>query len=452
MTTQPGFSRRRAIRLVFGISGVLFIAVGLGRDLLRPGVSDGIGYIQGIVALAGGLMLVAALLGRRTIPAYKGATLMAANTLVALIVLELGAAVILALRPGREPAVPAFMQRLAGLEYYDTTAWGSAFWLEHWDAEGKSRYEPYTGWRARPFDGEFIDIDSSGRRSVPGSDCSRDTPRVAVFGGSAAWGWGSPDRGTIPGHLQADLTRRGIRACVSNHAQNAYVSTQDLIELMKDLQSDMIPAVAVFYGGYNDITGTRMAGRAGIHMMLGRMSARLEAERSSQSAVGIVTDLLRSTKTYQLIRSVDAQADVVEGLDSISGAVPMEVDSVAAKTVRVYETNMQLAHTLAAAHGTDVLFVWQPVLATSGKRLTAEEQVVSDRGADPTAVRRTYELVSSQATRWKGFLFLRDVLDGEAGTMWIDPVHVTPEANRIIAERIAHDVAPLLAGRARADR
>jgi hypothetical protein len=50
--------------------------------------------------------------------------------------------------------------------------------------------------------------------------------------------------------------------------------------------------------------------------------------------------------------------------------------------------------------------------------------------------RAVYERVEALAPTLAGFHFLGDVLDDQTTLAWIDFVHVTPDANRRIADRM----------------
>ena len=80
--------------------------------------------------------------------------------------------------------------------YYAAQPWGDAFWAEHFRAESGVEYDPFVLWRTSEFSGEYVNVDSSGRRST--HDAGECTITVSVVGGSSVWGWGVPDWGTIP--------------------------------------------------------------------------------------------------------------------------------------------------------------------------------------------------------------------------------------------------------------
>ncbi|MDQ2657485.1 MAG: hypothetical protein M3Y60_08705, partial [Bacteroidota bacterium] len=61
------------------------------------------------------------------------------------------------------------------------------------------QYEPFTGWKTRPYTGETTNISRDGLRTVPPSQPEgRNQEVVRFFGGSTMWGEGSDDSHTIP--------------------------------------------------------------------------------------------------------------------------------------------------------------------------------------------------------------------------------------------------------------
>ena len=195
----------------------------------------------------------------------------ALNTFLLLCTVEIVAAVLLFLLPSEDP-----QSRYEQLEYYRSKPWSEMFWGERLDAEARVQYQPYTLWRTAPFLGTHVNINSSGLRETPGSECAGKACRVAVFGGSAVWGYHVPDWGTIPAYLHRELQARGHNACVLNFGENAWCSTQEVISLMRLLQAGRIPDVVIFYDGLNDAGASFQTREPGVHYMRDRIAEKLE--------------------------------------------------------------------------------------------------------------------------------------------------------------------------------
>src|SRR5262245_32541676 len=163
--------------------------------------------------------------------------------------------------------------------YYSSQAWAPPYWHE-FRLSRLQRYYPYVGWRRAPFKGKTIEIDANGRRVTPGADCSAKSFRLFTFGESTMWGTGSPDWGTIPAYLQKRLEKlKQGHVCVTNFAETAYATTQDVILLQMQLRSGNVPDAVLFYNLTGDIGAAYESGRAGVHANLDDVAARFEEGR-----------------------------------------------------------------------------------------------------------------------------------------------------------------------------
>ncbi|NJM25296.1 MAG: hypothetical protein HC859_07215 [Bacteroidia bacterium] len=90
-------------------------------------------------------------------------------------------------------------------------------------------YEPFTGWRMRPYSGKTLHINEHGWRvhEVPAYQATKDTS-VWFFGGSTMWGEGADDDHTIP----ALYNKKYPQFDVKNFGQLAYNSRQELDALI----------------------------------------------------------------------------------------------------------------------------------------------------------------------------------------------------------------------------
>jgi hypothetical protein len=206
---------------------------------------------------------------------YRATAIMLLNTLLLLVGLELAATAVLTI--AMLPTTKGLLAHITGkpndlvahylaLPYYAEQDWSSRYWPEHQLAL-KKNYHPYVIWRSPAFTGVMLNIDQDGVRKTPGSECRpSDAYKVFVFGGSAMWGWGVPDWGTIPAYLQTELqATHDEPVCVVNFGENAYVSTQSLIQLQLLLESGNVPDVIIFYDGVNEVLAASQTGQPILH-------------------------------------------------------------------------------------------------------------------------------------------------------------------------------------------
>lgn len=128
--------------------------------------------------------------------------------------------------------------------------------------ESRFEYEPFTGYRQRPFRGKFLNIDPAGFRFS--KDQATWPPRpdavnVFVFGGSTTYGFDLPDDETIASYLQecAPANNSGKFVSVYNFAREGYFSTQEAILFQQLLNAGFVPQVAIFIDGLNDFRAVR---------------------------------------------------------------------------------------------------------------------------------------------------------------------------------------------------
>jgi hypothetical protein len=130
---------------------------------------------------------------------------------------------------------------------------------DHWPPELMSsgrRIEDGNLVRYRPFEGEGVSINALGLRTAMPTPKKPGEWRIAVSGGSAAFGWRVRDPDTIPARLQQALLRRGhSNVTVYNFAVDAITMKNELAILNRFREQYAIDQV-IFYTGVNDATSS----------------------------------------------------------------------------------------------------------------------------------------------------------------------------------------------------
>lgn len=360
---------------------------------------------------------------------YKHFSILCLNTLLLFLCLELLASCTVHLLDRQNEAQG--LQEQTNSSYYKDKVWAQSYWREH--AAVTTLYEPYVAWRSGPFQGEMIQIDADGFRVTPGAVCSDGAYVVFVLGGSAVWGHGSPDWGTIPAYLQQELEQRlPGPVCVRNLGEKAFVSTQGLVTLALQLQQGHIPDLVIFYDGVNDVAATFDNGEAGSHLDVRRIRSLLSQEVT-------LAQWLRMTASFELLqRGAQRTGLLPDGMAERTAVSTNEVARLAQITADAYRTNYELVSALAGHYGFDTYFFWQPVITMGNKALTAEEKVISDRVPGDFAqwYAASYQRVEVMAAAYDHLIYLAHIFDAKTELVWLDLVHVTPEANGIIAQEM----------------
>ena len=371
----------------------------------------------------------------RFVAAYRTAAGLLLNVVVVLVVLELGARIAYRVRSAttRVDDAPSAAEGLhySEIPYYQDKEWSDEYWRE-WNESKTNRYHPYTHWRRAPYSGTYINVDEEGLRKTPGG-VPADTAnafQVHVFGGSTLWGTGAPDWGTIPAYLQRRLegiTTAPVR--VVNHGESGYVSTQNLLDLILEMQHDRAPDLAIFYLGINDIFAAWQTGRAGVHQNMDQFIRRLEAPAWQQALqslalVRLLQGLQRRVTKSAFERAIDSE----EAIEDLSESI-----------VQIVLRNQAVAKSLGDENQFEAITFWHPILPLDDKPLGPEEKTMRSR-LDPQWVElceRVYGRLQETAQTRPDVVYLTSAADNTTETIYIDLCHLTPVGNEAIAAKIA---------------
>ena len=343
----------------------------------------------------------------------------------------------------------------AGLPAYDGVDYDPRALLEEVRKSDRTVYEPYTIWKRRPYRGTYTTIDVGESRRTVGNSSSDDALQVWMFGGSAVWGVGAPDGETIPSHLTALLNGElGIDASVRNMGRRGYVSTQEVVYLMRELQAGRRPDVVVFYNGVNDAAAVSLWPEfPGAHVSFDTVRDRFESNGEDDD----IGWFARSTGLYKASRVV---LDRVEGdsferdgiivyADQDTGSTP-NYRWLAERGLDLWLFNARVIDGLAREYGFVPLMAFQPGLWSTGKPLDpSEESLIASEmeyaglktimtvRAEMAAI-LDERLINDQAPGW--VINMNDLFADTPEPLYIDYVHVTGHGNEIAAQRIASEL------------
>ena len=316
--------------------------------------------------------------------------------------------------------------------------WFGTYWKEFSESTyANVDWASYSNYHRRPFKGKYINVDRDGRRVTWNQDPA-DAPRLirlALFGGSTIWGTGARDDFTIPSYVSKMLAERyPHRFRVINYGQDRYVSTQETITFLREIQMDRVPDIAVFYDGYNDAFAATQAGAAGIPLNEDDRVREFNILHPSR-ARDFYLEVLSRTNAFQLIRSLRAALWPEVVADSSQSKNP---EALALDVVKVYSSNVEFVSAIAKRFGVAVQFYWEPSVYTKVPLTEPEESIIrsSEHFAAfyrqvPEAMRQNHHMVGRS-----NFRDISNVLNGYANTAFIDNHNVTELANEAIAREI----------------
>jgi len=288
-------------------------------------------------------------------------------------------------------------------------------------------YEPWTGFRERPFQGRFVNIDSAGFRlskdQAPWPPQDGET-NVFVFGGSTTFGWYLPDDQTIPSYLQECGSQQ--RLAVYNFARPAYFSSQELALFQQLLRSGYVPQVAVFVDGPNDFVLSD-----GVPKFTTDLRQFMDGKVESNPLANL--PMVRAAQWLEYRMGKAWAAELV-------AAPPKYEDPAVLNTVvGRWLANKKMIESLAAAYGVRAIFVWQP-MPLYKYDLRYHFFLHSDQAFGGFArAEYGYRLMAelhAQGKLGNDVLWLADMQENKRENLYVDSVHYTAAFSREIAGKI----------------
>jgi lysophospholipase L1-like esterase len=378
---------------------------------------------------------------QRTLTFLRNAWLILGITIVLLVLTEAAVRMIFALRDRLTAASVPDRRILA--EGYGGQTWPVQHYRELQRLE--ERWEPYVYFRPKRFEGTTIRVSSDGLRAswepAQASDDRRATGSVKVLmlGGSSLWGFGARDDHTIPSLLVRTLFERGWRVELRNLAGIGYVSTQEVIALLRELQAGYRPDVVVFYDGVNDASSAFLAGEAGLTTNESNRRDEFNLLQSPGRLVAALTGkLVKDSGFYRLAQAIRRR---FEGnhVATTAGLSEQVIDRLAGDLVARYIANIRIVESLGREYGFRPLFFWQPTIFTKPALVPVErEEAQRYAWAEPIFRAVDQRIRSSPGlTTNAAFHDLSRIFDGTQGLTFIDYCHTTESANQRIAEAMA---------------
>ena len=379
---------------------------------------------------------------KRVLMALRTGWSIAGVTLIVLLVVEAGLRFTFAVR-----------DRMSGPQSPDprilAEAYAGATWLVEHYREIESldeRREPYVYYRPRAFSGKTITIGTDGLRATwhPtagwGDEAGqKKAVKVLMLGGSALWGFGVRDDQTIPSLLARKLHERGRNVELRNLAELGYVSTQELVALVRELERGYRPDVVIFYDGVNDTASAVLSGEAGLTTNESNRRREFNLLHSPRRlAAALAGKLVTDSGFYRLARAIRgriAQDAARPGLLRSDETT----DRLSRDVADRYIANVGIIEALAQRYGFRPLFFWQPTIFKKATLTAVEHDEAAKFAWAEPAFRGVYERIN-KAGELKGdsaFHDLSGVFAGDNGLVFIDYCHTTEAANGRIAERMA---------------
>jgi lysophospholipase L1-like esterase len=285
-------------------------------------------------------------------------------------------------------------------------------------------FDTYTQFKEKPFVGSFVNIDVNGFRPIQNQEPwppNPDYTNIFVFGGSTTFGYGVTDQETIPSYLQEILTSKyQTEIRVYNFGRGGYISVQERILFEKLIQAGIIPRVAVFIDGLNDLG-------------YGDDDPPHTRELTKFMDKGEKPPFTNCVMQMPIFKLLSGRSENVAKRETRAPAEKI------GNAIRRYETNRELIQTISDRFGVYPLFVWQPVpVYKCDKKYNLFANF--DYDVYMPYLRAGYQDMAEHVAKSQfgdNFLWLVDMQEGLNKSLYADAIHYSPYLCRIIAQRIA---------------
>jgi hypothetical protein len=262
-----------------------------------------------------------------------------------------------------------------------------------------------------------------------------------MFGGSTMWGVGARDDYTIPSFLSKRLAQAFPgRVHVVNYGTTGFVSTQEMMLLLRELQRGCRPRIAIFYDGYNDTFSAFQNRVAGITLNEQNRAAEFNILQSHRTR-DLFTAALKKSNIYNAIHDIHEELFRKKQLPALPAKTENDLTS---GVLKYYKANSDIIEAIGEKMGFSALFYWQPTPYTRSNRTQFEESWLKDRAQQEFFSEVYANIKNFRLPARTSFHDISDVFEGYDGTLYMDFAHTTERGNRIIAGRIFRDVAPLV--------
>ena len=326
---------------------------------------------------------------------------------------------------GGKPVIPENYQS-------DENTWFAGYINEAKAVFAHIQWRPYTYWASKQFKGNYINITSKGiRQTLNYTSQDKNPIKIYMFGGSTMWGWGARDDYTIPSCVARCLYEKyGLIAEVVNFAELGYVSTQEVICLFRELQSENIPNFVINYDGLNDTFSSYQMKRAGLpqnepnrelefNCTKGQLFKRMIAMNSG--FVSLRNFLSPNTDQAFIFKNKYQETTLIN------------------KTAKTYLNNLKMLNAVSQAYDYKLLAYWQPTIFDKNILTPNEKQMLESH----KIWQDFYFQVKKNILENADSLYFKDLsnsFNDISFPVYIDPWHIDEKANEKIATKIADDI------------
>jgi hypothetical protein len=354
-------------------------------------------------------------------PQLRAAYFVIANTLLLMSVFQLAACV--ALR-AYDVVVPALLDPPLTVEVERNYAHMSPRDRDELLAtvrQPRFRYEPVVGMTEAETKTRFVNVDAHGIRSNGGPRANLAALDGAVWflGGSTTFGEGIADGETIPAQLERILRRPVINFGVAD-----YASAEENLLLNHYLRIGYRPSLVLVLDGINETCGPDSYTPA-----MAAMFDRVQRGYVWDLGGPVANLAFRAARKVRKLAGTWTEPDN-QGLSCARDGKQFPLSTLHGQL-------MAERNALCRLYGADCRTLVQPFAGTHGRRDALPKAFLE---GDGEYLRQLFQHLEPS---WKaaGATFVTDAFDGYERHPFIDPIHYSADASRVIAQTIAKRLA-----------
>ena len=305
--------------------------------------------------------------------------------------------------------------------------------IEDWEDSGY-RYHPYLNY--------LIDIEKMGKKKV--HLCNEEDPefKIYFYGGSTSVDGEVP----VPTAVANNLCKEGYSVEVVNFGQTGYVSTQEMFKLMLHLQQGRRPDMVVFYNGSNDSwsDGPGSVDRDETKTILNHYlyNDRNYLSNTMNSIQTLLFNHNISKEDYDNYRILDS-------IDSFNYFNQHYLQTWHYENreekyqdiIDAYFFNVNAVHSLGDFYNFDVLFYWQPNIATKDNLTDDERNLAYGERYEMFEHHQEFNKhITPELRDQERVTSLLDIFEGEKREIYKTDVHKTELGYQIVADFITDDI------------
>ena len=302
-------------------------------------------------------------------------------------------------------------------------------------------FHPYRWFQLAPdYAGKVINIDNFGLRK--GLEFKK-RKKIGVFGGSTVFSIFTADSETIP----SLLTKMSTKYEFLNYGIGAYNQTASLMNYIEQIRVQELDYV-IFYDGVNEI------GRMVEKYERGDFDDNQQLKNMGYYHTEFTRNGIEKTFGYRfesnpnkpyMLRFFDIffppqnVSSSRARQKSLSPEDKNELEMISDEIVKTYVHNIRMITSISKEYGVTPIFIWQPDIYVTQKRLTDSEKKLYDKyqGLRSLTKLTLSKIQTNDTLPNLNFFDLSKSLDSlNEGDHFFDYCHLNSEANRKIAESI----------------